>query len=126
MATRSSSIVDTGSPGAIPNAPLLEIEDLHVEFRTRDGVAKVLNGVSYHVDAGETLAVLGESSSGKSVTAQTIMGILDMPPAVITGGAVRYHREKLLTMSEEKRRPEPGAGPAVILQDAACPPDPAF
>ncbi|MFD1047413.1 ATP-binding cassette domain-containing protein, partial [Kibdelosporangium lantanae] len=61
--------------------PLLEVEDLRVEFRTTDGTASVLNGVSYHVDAGETLAVLGESGSGKSVTAQTIMGILDTPPA---------------------------------------------
>ena len=52
-----------------------------MEFRTRDGVAKVLNGVTYHVNAGETLAVLGESGSGKSVTAQAIMGILDIPPA---------------------------------------------
>ena len=69
--------------GVVPDAPLLEVEDLYVEFHTRDGVAKVLNGVSYHVDAGETLAVLGESGSGKSVTAQTIMGILDVPPAVV-------------------------------------------
>jgi len=49
---------------------LLEVRDLHVEFRTGEGVAKVINGVSYHLDAGETLAVLGESGSGKSVTAQ--------------------------------------------------------
>src|SRR5918996_517372 len=65
---------------------LLEVRDLHVEFRTRDGVAKAVNGVSYAVDAGETLAVLGESGSGKSVTAQAVMGILDMPPGRITGG----------------------------------------
>lgn len=61
-------------------APLLEVRDLHVEFHTRDGVAKAVNGVNYTVSAGETLAVLGESGSGKSVTAQAIMGILDMPP----------------------------------------------
>lgn len=59
---------------------LLEVRDLHVEFRTRDGVAKAVNGVDYGVDEGETLAVLGESGSGKSVTAQAIMGILDIPP----------------------------------------------
>src|SRR2546430_14882008 len=125
MATRSASIMDTGSPGAIPKAPLLEIEDLHVEFRTRDGVAKVLNGVSYHVEAGETLAVLGESGSGKSVTAQTIMGILDMPPAVITGGALRHHREGLLALSEGKRRPIRRQGPPVIFPDPLLAPHPA-
>ncbi|MFF1379646.1 ATP-binding cassette domain-containing protein, partial [Streptomyces sp. NPDC058308] len=62
---------------------LLDVKDLHVEFHTRDGEVKAVNGVSYSVDAGETLAVLGESGSGKSVTAQAIMGILDMPPGKI-------------------------------------------
>ncbi|WP_408641986.1 ABC transporter ATP-binding protein [Saccharopolyspora oryzae] len=97
---------------------LLEVEDLHVEFRTRDGVAKVLNGVNYHVDAGETLAVLGESGSGKSVTAQTIMGILDMPPGVITGGSIRYRGEDVLAASDRRRRELRGESMAMIFQDA--------
>ncbi len=83
---------------------LLEVKDLFVEFRGRDGVTKVINGVSYHLDPGETLAVLGESGSGKSVTAQAIMGILDMPPAVIPSGQILYNGVDLLTLSEEKRR----------------------
>src|ERR671931_2260323 len=102
--TVGKTMLDTGEPGAVPDAPLLEVEDLFVEFHTRDGVARVLNGVSYHVEAGETLAVLGESGSGKSVTAQTIMGILDTPPAFVTGGSVRYRGEDLLRASEERRR----------------------
>ena len=65
---------------------LLEVDDLYVEFHTREGVAKAINGVNFSLDEGETLAILGESGSGKSVTAQAIMGILDMPPAVIPGG----------------------------------------
>ncbi|WP_461028713.1 ATP-binding cassette domain-containing protein, partial [Streptomyces sparsus] len=60
-----------------PESPLLDVRDLYVEFHTRDGVVKAVNGVNYSVDAGETLAVLGESGSGKSVTAQAVMGILD-------------------------------------------------
>ncbi|CAM5300801.1 ABC transporter ATP-binding protein [Streptomyces badius] len=52
------------------DGPLLDVRDLHVEFHTRDGVAKAVNGVNYTVSAGETLAVLGESGSGKSVTAR--------------------------------------------------------
>ena len=71
---------------------LLEVDDLHVEFRTRAGVAKAVNGVSYTVDAGETLAMLGESGSGKSVTAQAIMGILDTPPAPSPAGEIRFQR----------------------------------
>jgi oligopeptide transport system ATP-binding protein len=104
--------------GYAPEAPLLEVEDLFVEFRTRDGVARVLNGVTYHVNAGETLAVLGESGSGKSVTAQAIMGILDMPPAVITGGEIRYHGENLLAVSDERRNDVRAEGVAIIFQDA--------
>src|SRR5918999_536753 len=103
-AFKERSMFGGTEPGAVPTEPLLEVEDLHVEFHTRDGVAKVLNGVSYHVDAGETLAVLGESGSGKSVTAQTIMGILDTPPAFVTGGSIRFHGEDLLTASAQRRR----------------------
>ncbi|WP_051110392.1 ABC transporter ATP-binding protein [Longispora albida] len=97
---------------------LLEVDNLHIEFRTRDGVAKVINGVSYHLDPGETLAVLGESGSGKSVTAQAIMGILDMPPGVITNGEIRYEGRNLLTMPEEERRRLRGKEIAMIFQDA--------
>ncbi len=97
---------------------LLEVRDLHVEFRTRDGVAKAVNGVSYAVDAGETLAVLGESGSGKSVTAQAVMGILDIPPGRITGGEVLFQGKDLLKLKEEERRKFRGAGMAMIFQDA--------
>src|SRR6478752_10183425 len=89
---------------ARPASPLLDVRDLFVEFHTRDGVAKVINGVSYHVDAGETLAVLGESGSGKSVTAQTIMGILDTPPGFVTGGEIIFEGRDLLTLTEDRRR----------------------
>src|SRR5699024_9227847 len=99
-------------------APLLAVDDLHVEFRMRESTARVLNGVSYHVRAGETLAVLGESGSGKSVTAQTVMGILDMPPGVITGGSIHYRGQDLLTAGEEKRRKLRGESMAMIFQDA--------
>ncbi|ROP51202.1 ABC transporter ATP-binding protein [Streptomyces sp. PanSC9] len=97
---------------------LLEVCDLKVEFRTRDGVAHAVNGVSYGVDAGETLAVLGESGSGKSVTAQAVMGILDTPPARITGGRILFRGQDLLTLKEEERRRIRGARMAMIFQDA--------
>src|SRR5215510_3898675 len=106
------------TPDAGPGGHLLEVRDLHIEFRTRDGVAKVINGVSYHVDPGETLAVLGESGSGKSVTAQAIMGILDMPPGRITGGQILYQGRDLLTMSTEDRQEVRGKEIAMIFQDA--------
>src|ERR1041385_4730641 len=97
---------------------LLDVRDLYVEFHTRDGVAKVINGVSYYLNPGETLAVLGESGSGKSVTAQAVMGILEMPPAVIPSGEILLEGENLLTMSENERRAVRGKEIALIFQDA--------
>ncbi|RJQ71621.1 ABC transporter ATP-binding protein [Pseudonocardiaceae bacterium YIM PH 21723] len=106
--------------------PLLEVRDLHVEFHTRDGIARVLNGVSFSVDVGETLAVLGESGSGKSVTAQTIMGILDMPPGKITKGEIFFRGKDMLKMSEEERRGIRASGIAMIFQDALSALNPVF
>ncbi|MFJ7332250.1 ABC transporter ATP-binding protein [Streptomyces sp. NPDC101110] len=100
------------------DVPLLEVRDLHVEFHTRDGVAKAVNGVNYTVSSGETLAVLGESGSGKSVTAQAIMGILDMPPGRIPQGQILYRGEDMLTMSADARRKIRGRKIAMIFQDA--------
>ncbi|MEU4254685.1 MULTISPECIES: ABC transporter ATP-binding protein [Streptomyces] len=97
---------------------LLEVRDLHVEFRTREGTARAVNGVTYSVDAGETLAVLGESGSGKSVTAQAVMGILDTPPGRITAGQILFQGRDLLTLKEEERRKVRGARMAMIFQDA--------
>ncbi|MEU2064296.1 ABC transporter ATP-binding protein [Streptomyces sp. NPDC013455] len=97
---------------------LLEVHDLHVEFRTRDGVAHAVNGVGFGVDAGRTLAVLGESGSGKSVTAQAVMGILDSPPARITGGRILFQGRDLLRLKEEERRRIRGARMAMVFQDA--------
>ncbi|MFF9644789.1 ABC transporter ATP-binding protein [Kitasatospora aureofaciens] len=107
-----------GRENLVPGTPLLEVEDLHIEFHTQDGVAKAVNGVSYSVAAGETLAVLGESGSGKSVTAQAVMGILDMPPGKITAGRILFRGEDLLTMSPKLRRTVRGRRIAMIFQDA--------
>ncbi len=125
-ANTEQSIMGAEGAEPVPGAPLLEVQDLFVEFRTRDGVAKVLNGVSYHVEAGETLAVLGESGSGKSVTAQTIMGILDIPPGHIMGGSIKFHGEELLKASDKRRREVRGSGIAMIFQDALSALNPVF
>ena len=88
----------------------MEVDELRVEFRTRYGVAKAINGVSFDLRQGETLAMLGESGSGKSVTAQAIMGILDTPPGFITGGEIRYCGTDILKLPEERRREIRGPG----------------
>ena len=105
---------------------LLEVDDLYVEFRTREGVAKAINGVNFTLDEGETLAILGESGSGKSVTAQAIMGILDMPPAVIPGGRILYKGNDILTMPEDQRRAMRGPEISMVFQDALSSLNPVF
>jgi oligopeptide transport system ATP-binding protein len=120
VSTSSSGYISS-SPSLEPAAstgPVLEVDDLHVEFRTRSGVVNAVNGISYSLDQGETLAILGESGSGKSVSAQAIMGILDSPPAVIAGGGIRFQGRDLLTMTEEEQRQVRGPGISMIFQDA--------
>ena len=113
-------------PGLDATARLLEVEDLHVEFRTQAGVARAINGASFSLDPGETLAILGESGSGKSVTAQAIMGILDSPPGFVTRGAVRYRGVDLLKLPEEQRRRIRANEIAMIFQDALSALNPVF
>jgi oligopeptide/dipeptide ABC transporter ATP-binding protein len=104
---------------ALPDPPLLEVTDLHVEFRLRGGTTvHAVNGLSYELHAGETLAILGESGSGKSVGAQAVMGILDSPPAYVTKGEVRFRGTDLLALPEKRRRTYRGARIAMIFQDA--------
>ncbi|MFB9661965.1 ABC transporter ATP-binding protein [Glycomyces mayteni] len=105
-------------PGADFNSPLLEVDDLHVEFRVRGERIPAVRGASFTLEQGRTLAVVGESGSGKSVTSQAIMGILDTPPAKITRGAVRLHGVDLLEQSEETRRSVRGNHIAIVFQDA--------
>jgi oligopeptide transport system ATP-binding protein len=113
-------------PKLDPDADLLDVRDLWVEFRTRDGVAKAVNGVSFTVRPGETRAILGESGCGKSVTAQAVMGILDTPPAYVTGGEVRYRGVDLLTLSVEERRRIRANHIAMVFQDALSALNPVF
>ncbi|MFF9346176.1 ABC transporter ATP-binding protein [Streptomyces sp. NPDC014734] len=100
------------------DAPVLEVRDLHVEFKTREGIVKAVNGVNYDVRAGETLAVLGESGSGKSVTAQAIMGILDSPPGRVAKGEILFQGQDILQLPESERRKLRGPKMAMIFQDA--------
>lgn len=106
--------------GRIPHfvPPLLEIENLSVEFQTMEGVVRAITDLSYTVNAGETLAILGESGSGKSVSAEAIMGIIDAPAGRIVGGSVRFNGKELLSMPTAERCRVNGEHIAMIFQDA--------
>ena len=75
--------------------PLLEVENVRVDFFTRRGVVQAVRGVSFRLDRGETLGIVGESGSGKSVMAQTLLGLVELP-VKITGGDVRWKGESLV------------------------------
>ena len=96
--------------------PLLEIEDLHVSFKTIDGVVRAVEGVSLSLDARKTLGIVGESGSGKSVTAQTVIGLTRFPNATITG-KILFEGKDLVTMKTDDLRGIRGARIAMIFQD---------
>jgi peptide/nickel transport system ATP-binding protein len=93
---------------------LLEVDDLQVSFSTADGIVQAVRGVSYHIEAGQTLGIVGESGSGKSVSTQTIMGLTR--GARISGRAT-FDGEDLLTASPERMRAIRGAKIGMIFQD---------
>lgn len=99
-------------------APLLSVDDLHVQFRTRDGVVRAVNGVSFSLERGETVALLGESGSGKSVTAQAIMGLLDPTVASVTRGSIRFQDRELVGLSAKEYRQLRGSQVSMVFQDA--------
>jgi oligopeptide transport system ATP-binding protein len=96
---------------------LLEVDDLHTSFRTRDGVLRAVDGVSFQVDEGETLALAGESGCGKSVTALSLMRLLASPPATVGPGEVRFEGQDLLQLREEEMRRIRGNRMAMVFQD---------
>jgi len=96
---------------------LLEVRNLSVRFLTEKEPVEVLHDVSLHVDRGESLVILGESGSGKSVTAATIMDLLDRPPAKITSGEVLFKGRDLLTMPTAERQRINGCKISIIFQD---------
>ena len=96
---------------------LLEVRDLSLEFHTAAGTVKAVQDVSWHLDRGETLAILGESGSGKSVSAAAVMNLIDMPPGRITSGQILLNGQDMLKMTAEERRRINGARIAMIFQD---------
>jgi len=98
-------------------ATLLEIDKLKTQFFTTAGVVKAVDGVSYTVDEGETVAVVGESGCGKSVTAMSILRLIPWPPGKITDGEIRFAGKDLLALSEEEMRNVRGKDISMIFQE---------
>jgi len=101
---------------AMPAAPLLEVDDLRVAFRTRDGRVNAVNGLSFTVGRGEVLGIVGESGSGKSMAMYSMMGLLDNPNATVTGSA-RFEGTELIGMPLPTLNRLRGSSIAMIFQD---------
>lgn len=97
--------------------PLLNIKELKTQFNTEDGVVNAVNGVSYTMDAGEILGVVGESGCGKSVHALSIMRLIPIPPGEITNGEVVFEGRDLLKLSGAEIRQVRGQDIAMVFQD---------
>src|SRR5271156_4823427 len=97
-------------------ATLLDVRDLSVKFRTRDGVVQAVSDLSFSIRRGETLGVVGESGSGKSVTSLAIMGLLNRAHAAISG-QVLFEGTDLLTLSKSELRKVRGRSVSMIFQD---------
>ncbi len=97
--------------------PLLDVQGLRTHFHTRDGVVRAVDGVSFHVDPGETLGIVGESGSGKSVTFLSMLGLVPMPPGRIEGGTTMFDGKDLLRLRNRELRALRGKEVSMIFQD---------
>ena len=100
-----------------PLSPLLQVSDLRTHFFSQEGVVKAVDGVSFELEAGETLALVGESGCGKSVSALSIMRLIPDPPGKIIGGEVLFEDENLLEKSDEEIRRVRGRHIAMVFQE---------
>jgi peptide/nickel transport system ATP-binding protein len=101
--------------GMVP--PVLEIDDLHVQFSTSHGIVRAVEGLSYSVHPGEMVAIVGESGSGKSVSALAVMRLLPAGTARIPSGTIKFNGKELLKLSEEEMRRIRGREIAMIFQE---------
>ncbi len=96
---------------------LLEVKDLRTHFYTQDGVVHAVNGISYYLNEGETLGIVGESGCGKSVGVLSLMRLIPMPPGKIVDGQVLFQGRDLMRISDEEMRSVRGNKIAMIFQD---------
>ena len=97
--------------------PLLDVKNLHTEFRTGAGVVHAVDGISYTVEQGETVAIVGESGSGKSVGALSLLRLIPDPPGRITGGEVIFGGRNLLSLTEDQMRQVRGGEMGMVFQE---------
>lgn len=108
------------------NAPLLEIRDLRTYFHTERGTVKAVDGVSFRLEEGHALGIVGESGCGKTVTAQSVLRLIPSPPGKIVGGEILFHGQDLLSLSDEEMNAIRGNQISMIFQEPMTALNPVF
>ena len=108
------------------NSPLLQVENLSINFRTENGLVEAVKRVSLSLEHGGSLAIVGESGSGKSVTALSLSRLLPTPPAEVASGSIRFEGRDILAMSPAELRAVRGGGIAYVFQEPASSLNPVF
>ena len=106
--------------------PIIEVKNLKTYFKTDDGTAKAVNDVSFNVYPGETLGIVGESGCGKSVTALSIMRLIQTPPGLFAGGEILFHGEDILKLPDARMREIRGNIISMIFQEPMTSLNPVF
>jgi len=109
-----------------PKDILLDVRDLRTYFHVMDGLVRAVDGVSFSLGRGKTLGIVGESGSGKSVTALTVMRLLDIPPAEIASGEIWFDGQEILSMPIDDMRKLRGKDMAMIFQEPLTSLNPVF
>lgn len=98
-------------------AEILSVQGLETQFRTREGIVHAVNGVSFNLDEGETLGIVGESGCGKSVTVMSMLRLIPSPPGQVVAGKAMYQGRDLLKLSDDEIRHVRGAQISMVFQD---------
>ena len=121
-----ATVIQSEGTAVEPVDNVLEVRDLRTYFHVMDGTVRAVDGVDFAIPRGKTLGVVGESGCGKSVTALTVMGLLDIPPAEIVSGEIIFDGRDLLQMEEDERRQLRGNEMAMIFQEPMTSLNPVF
>lgn len=123
---RIRALTDRYEAMTVPTPPILQVKNLKTYFKTDQGLAKAVDDVSFDIHGGRTLAVVGESGCGKSVTALSIMGLVPEPPGVKAGGKILFEGRDLLTLPERELRAIRGNDISMIFQEPMTSMNPVF
>ncbi|MEO7520187.1 MAG: ATP-binding cassette domain-containing protein, partial [Gemmatimonas sp.] len=113
-----TSVSPISSPSRAPRAaPLLRVDALQVSFPTSEGVSRAVDGVSFTIESGETVCLVGESGCGKSMTALSLLRLVPRPGRIESGSSIEFAGESLLTLADEPLRSIRGRRMAMIFQE---------